>query len=305
MSFLIPGLLGDQRRFARVFRTPIEKQGDQERRLLLTRRIRPFLLRRTKAEVESQLPPKTEILQRVELAGDQRDLYETVRLAMHEQVRHEIAAKGFARSQIIILDALLKLRQVCCDPRLVKLAAARRVKGSAKLAQLMEMLPELIEDGRRVLLFSQFTSMLDLIRPEIERAGIAHVELRGDTVDRATPVARFQQGEVPLFLLSLKAGGIGLNLTAADTVILYDPWWNPAVEDAGHRPRAPHRPGQAGVRLQADRRGHDRGPDAGAAGAQARAGRGRPGHGVRQARGLRRGRSAGPVPALALRSVVA
>ena len=240
MSFLIPGLLGDQRRFARVFRTPIEKQGDAG----APPAARPAASGRSccaapRPRSESQLPPKTEILQRVELTGDQRDLYETVRLAMHERVRHEIAAKGFARSQIIILEALLKLRQVCCDPRLVKLAAARRVKGSAKLAQLMEMLPELIEDGRRVLLFSQFTSMLDLIRPEIERAGIAHVELRGDTADRATPVARFQQGEVPLFLLSLKAGGVGLNLTAADTVILYDPWWNPAVEaqamDRAHR----------------------------------------------------------------------
>ena len=145
----------------------------------------------------------------------------------------------FARSQIVILDALLKLRQVCCDPRLVKLAAAKRVAASAKLAQLMEMLPELIEDGRRVLLFSQFTGMLDLIRPEVERAGLAFVQLRGDTADRATPVARFQAGEVPLFLISLKAGGVGINLTAADTVILYDPWWNPAVEaqamDRAHR----------------------------------------------------------------------
>jgi SNF2 family DNA or RNA helicase len=139
----------------------------------------------------------------------------------------------------VILDALLKLRQVCCDPRLVKLAAAKRVAGSAKLEQLMAILPEMVEEGRRVLLFSQFTSMLDLIVPEVERAGLPFVELRGDTNDRATPVARFQAGEVPLFLLSLKAGGVGLNLTAADTVILYDPWWNPAVEaqaaDRAHR----------------------------------------------------------------------
>ena len=239
MSFLVPGLLGDRQRFTRVFRTPIEKQRDAARTLVLTRRIRPFLLRRTKGEVESQLPPKTEILQPVELTGEQRDLYETVRLAMHERVKREVAAKGFARSQIVILDALLKLRQVCCDPRLVKLAVARRVTGSAKLAQLMAMLPELIEDGRRVLLFSQFTSMLDLIRAEVERRGLPFVELRGDTTDRAAPVERFQQGQVPLFLISLKAGGVGLNLTAADTVILYDPWWNPAVEaqamDRAHR----------------------------------------------------------------------
>jgi SNF2 family DNA or RNA helicase len=158
---------------------------------------------------------------------------------MHERVREAVAAKGFARSRIVILDALLKLRQVCCDPRLVKLAAAKRVAGSAKLEQLMAILPEMVEEGRRVLLFSQFTSMLDLIVPEVERMGLPFVELRGDTGDRATPVARFQAGEVPLFLLSLKAGGVGLNLTAADTVILYDPWWNPAVEaqaaDRAHR----------------------------------------------------------------------
>ena len=131
----------------------------------------------------------------------------------------------------MILDALLKLRQACCDPRLVKLRQAKAVKDSAKLGYLMEILPALIEDGRRVLLFSQFTSMLDLIKAEVERAGITYVELTGDTLDRAAPVASFQAGAVPLFLISLKAGGVGLNLTAADTVIHYDPWWNPAVED--------------------------------------------------------------------------
>jgi SNF2 family DNA or RNA helicase len=125
----------------------------------------------------------------------------------------------------------LKLRQVCCDPRLVKLAAAKRVTASAKLSHLLEMLPALIEDGRRILLFSQFTSMLDLVKPALGERGIDFVELRGDTADRARPVARFQKREVPLFLISLKAGGTGLNLTAADTVIHYDPWWNPAVED--------------------------------------------------------------------------
>jgi hypothetical protein len=239
LSFLVPGYLGDHRRFARVFRTPIEKRRDTARRDTLARRVRPFILRRTKAEVEAELPEKTEIVRRIELSGEQRDLYETVRLAMHERVRAAVAAKGFARSRIVILDALLKLRQACCDPRLVKLAAARRVHASAKLHQLLDILPELVESGSRVLLFSQFTSMLDLILPEVEKLGIPFVELRGDTVDRATPVARFQNGEVPLFLLSLKAGGVGLNLTAADSVILYDPWWNPAVEaqaaDRAHR----------------------------------------------------------------------
>jgi len=230
-AFLMPGLLGDAKRFARVFRTPIEKRHDAERRAVLAARVKPLLLRRTKQLVARELPPKSEILSPLELSGPQRDLYETVRLAMHDKVRQEIAAKGFARSRIVILDALLKLRQVCCDPRLVKLAAARKVASSAKLDHLMQMLPSLIEEGRRVLLFSQFTSMLDLIKPELAQAGIDFVELRGNTLDRAAPVARFQNGEAPLFLISLRAGGTGLNLTAADTVIHYDPWWNPAVED--------------------------------------------------------------------------
>jgi superfamily II DNA or RNA helicase len=230
-AFLMPGLLGDARGFARIFRTPIEKKQDGERRAVLSGRLKPFMLRRTKSLVAAELPPKTEMLRPLELSGQQRDLYETVRLAMHEKVRREVAQKGFARSHIVVLDALLKLRQVCCDPRLVKLAAARRVTASAKLEHLMEILPQLVEDGRRILLFSQFTSMLDLIKSALAETGIEFVELRGDTTDRTRPVARFQQGKVPLFLISLKAGGTGLNLTAADTVIHYDPWWNPAVED--------------------------------------------------------------------------
>jgi SNF2 family DNA or RNA helicase len=130
----------------------------------------------------------------------------------------------------MILDALLKLRQVCCDPRLVKLEIARRAKHSAKLELLMEMLLELISEGRRILLFSQFTSMLKLIEDELARHKIDYVKLTGQTHDRAAPIERFQAGNTPLFLISLKAGGTGLNLTAADTVIHYDPWWNPAVE---------------------------------------------------------------------------
>jgi SNF2 family DNA or RNA helicase len=175
----------------------------------------------------------------VDLEGSQRDLYEIVRTAMQAKVRAAVNSQGLARSHIIVLDALLKLRQVCCDPRLVKLEKAARVKESAKLELLLAMLPELIEEGRRVLLFSQFTGMLELIAAALDKAAIPYVTLTGDTTDRATPVQRFQRGEVPLFLISLKAGGVGLNLTAADTVIHYDPWWNPAAEnqatDRAHR----------------------------------------------------------------------
>jgi SNF2 family DNA or RNA helicase len=197
------------------------------------------MLRRTKEQVATELPPKNEMVQTVVLDGAQRDLYESIRVSMHEKVRREIEKHGLARSHIIILDALLKLRQVCCDPRLLKLDAAKKVRQSAKLELLLDMLPELIEEGRRVLLFSQFTSMLALIEPELNKRGIAYARLTGDTRDRAAPVERFQSRAVPLFLVSLKAGGTGLNLTAADTVIHYDPWWNPAVErqatDRAHR----------------------------------------------------------------------
>ncbi len=240
MDFLNPGLLGERRQFARTFRTPIEKNDDRVRRHTLARRVRPFLLRRTKAEVAADLPPKTEIIEPIEMEAAQGAIYEAVRLTMHQKVRDAVAARGLDRSRIIILDALLKLRQVCCDPRLVKLASARKSgAGSAKLERLMEMLAELVAEGRRVLVFSQFTSMLALIEARLAAAGIAFVKITGDVQDRATPVARFQAGEVPVFLISLKAGGTGLNLTAADTVILYDPWWNPAVEaqavDRSHR----------------------------------------------------------------------
>lgn len=237
--FLQPGLLGDQKRFTQLFRTPIEKHGSRERREVLTKRIKPFMLRRTKQQVAAELPEKTVIIQKIDLSNAQRDLYESIRLTMHAKVKKEIEQKGLQRSHITILDALLKLRQVCCDPRLLKLAAAKKVTESSKLEYLKEMLPELIEQKRQILLFSQFTSMLTLIEEMLTEQKISYVKLTGETLDRKTPIEVFQAGEVPLFLISLKAGGTGLNLTAADTVIHYDPWWNPAVEnqatDRAHR----------------------------------------------------------------------
>ncbi|PKU26569.1 DEAD/DEAH box helicase [Telmatospirillum siberiense] len=238
-AFLMPGLLGDRKTFNKRFRTPIEKNNDVIRRGQLARRIRPFILRRTKSEVATELPPKHVVLRRVELAPEQRELYDTIRAMLHEEVREQIAARGLMRSRIVVLDALLKLRQVCCDPRLVKLPSARLVERSSKLDDLLEMVTEMISEGRRILLFSQFTSMLDLMKPRLVAAGLSFVELRGETLDRAEPVRAFEAGEVPLFLISLKAGGRGLNLVSADTVIHYDPWWNPAVEeqasDRAHR----------------------------------------------------------------------
>ncbi len=239
LDLTVPGLLGDEHSFRKFYRQPIEKQGEAEAQARLNRRIAPFILRRTKAQVARELPAKTEITRNVRLEGRQRELYEGLRLSLTEELRQVIAQRGIEHSGIVVLDALLKLRQVCCDPRLVKLEAARGVQESAKLELLMDMLPALVDEGRSILLFSQFTSMLALISRELERLRIPYLLLTGDTRDRATPVRRFQAGEVQLFLLSLKAGGVGLNLTAADTVIHYDPWWNPAAEaqavDRAHR----------------------------------------------------------------------
>ena len=241
-NFLMAGFLGEREFFRRVFRNPIEKDGDNERRDLLAARVRPFMLRRTKEQVAGELPPKSEFYREIDLTEAQRDLYESVRLAMHERVRAEIEARGIAQSSIAILEALLKLRQVCCDPRLLK--AVEHLPGgeatpSAKFELLMEMLPSMVETGRRIIVFSQFVEMLDLIDAALTAADLPFVKLTGRTKDRETPVKRFQAGEIPIFLISLKAGGVGLTLTAADTVIHYDPWWNPAVEaqatDRAHR----------------------------------------------------------------------
>lgn len=236
--FLMPGFLGDRETFRRVFRNQIEKEGDSARQQLLATRVRPFLLRRTKEQVASELPPKQEMVREIELSEGQRDLYESVRLSMHKRVRDEIEQRGLARSNIAILEALLKLRQVCCDPRLLKSGSGSGV-ASAKYELLMEMLPGMVETGRSVIVFSQFVEMLDLIDQGLTAEGIPFVKLTGQTKDRETPVSRFQAGEAPIFLISLKAGGTGLTLTRADTVIHYDPWWNPAVEaqatDRAHR----------------------------------------------------------------------
>jgi SNF2 family DNA or RNA helicase len=150
---------------------------------------------------------------------------------MEKKVREMIAEKGLGRSHITILDALLKLRQVCCDPRLVPLAEAQKVKASAKLVMLLELVEELLEEGRRILIFSQFTSMLAIIEEALMQRDVPFAKLTGSTQNRDKVIERFVSGEAHVFLISLKAGGVGLNLTEADTVIHYDPWWNPAAED--------------------------------------------------------------------------
>jgi superfamily II DNA or RNA helicase len=251
-DWLMPGFLGDARHFAAHWRKPIEENGETLRAALLAQRVRPFILRRRKQDVASELPPRTEVIQRVQLQGQQRELYESVRVAADVQVRRVLQRQSFNGAQISILDALLKLRQVCCDPYLVKGTQhgphAPPLRGSlppegaaqttsnmprAKLELLADLLPTLVEEGRRVLVFSQFTELLDLIAQQLQTLKLPFLSLSGQTPtrERGNVVQRFQALEVPVLLLSLKAGGIGLNLTAADTVIHMDPWWNPAVEE--------------------------------------------------------------------------
>jgi len=238
MRFALPELLPDARTFARVFRRPIERDGHDLARHTLKARLAPFVLRRLKEEVASELPAKTIMVERIELSPKQREVYETVRVTMHARVQQALEERGLARSQIVLLDALLKLRQAVCDPRLLKVASARRA-GSAKLDALVEKLAELAAEGRRVLVFSQFVTMLELIAEALRKVDLKYVMLTGQTEDRREVVQGFREGDAPVFLLSLKAGGSGLNLTAADVVIHYDPWWNPAAEaqatDRAHR----------------------------------------------------------------------
>ena len=232
-DWLMPGFLGDSRHFAAHWRKPIEENGETLRAALLAQRVRPFILRRRKQDVASELPPRTEVIKRVQLQGQQRELYESVRVAADVQVRRVLQRQSFNGAQISILDALLKLRQVCCDPYLVKGNKAGSTMERAKLELLADMLPTLVEEGRRVLVFSQFTELLELIAQQLLALKLPFLSLTGKTPtqERGSVVQRFQAQEVPVLLLSLKAGGIGLNLAAADTVIHMDPWWNPAVEE--------------------------------------------------------------------------
>lgn len=238
--FLMPGLLGSQEVFTKTFRSPIERHQDSEAQLRLGARIAPLILRRTKDEVASELPPKTEMIHRISLGQKQIDLYETVRAAMDSGIQEAIAHKGLAKSHIIVLSALLRLRQICCHPQMIDLSSARQVQESAKTTYFLEtLLPTLLAEGRKILVFSTFTKMLSLLEKEFQKRGFSYSKITGATRKRDVQIENFQHGKADLFLISLKAGGTGLNLTAADTVIHYDPWWNPAAEnqatDRAHR----------------------------------------------------------------------
>lgn len=235
-DFLMPGCLGSNQQFRRHYRKPIEQEANEARFEQLLRRISPFMLRRTKDQVATDLPPKTEIVQHIDMAEDQRALYQQLRHSEREGLELKFSDnRGAGQQQIQVLAALMKLRQACCDPALL----GENSISSAKRQYCLEMLEELVAEDRAVLVFSQFTSMLDLLAEELDARKIDYLMLTGKSQNRGALVDAFQQGEAKVFLISLKAGGVGLNLTRADTVIHYDPWWNSAAEqqasDRAHR----------------------------------------------------------------------
>ncbi|MBX3223801.1 MAG: SNF2 helicase associated domain-containing protein [Labilithrix sp.] len=244
-DFVSPGLLGPLDKFEERYARPIDN-GDAKAAMRLRATIHPFILRRTKAEVAKDLPEKIESDQFCELTGEQSSLYGAVLKEVRAQVMGEVERQGMAKSHIQILAGLTRLRQAACDPRLLGLPREFGDVDSGKLVALRELIQTSVEGGHRVLVFSQFVSMLTIIRRAMEEDGVAYEYLDGSTKDRQGRVENFQSEDgPPVFLISLKAGGSGLNLTAADTVIHFDPWWNPAVEDQA-TDRA-HRIGQTKV----------------------------------------------------------
>jgi superfamily II DNA or RNA helicase len=231
-DFLMPGYLGTAKDFRERYELPITREKNVEAQRRLARRLRPFLLRRLKQEVAKDLPEKLEQVSFCELTSDQRSVYQQVIEASRKEVLDAVGAQGLAKSRMVVLTALLRLRQVCCDLRLLKPEGGDPANASGKLDLFGELLEEVVDGGHRVLVFSQFTTMLALLKERLDDEKIEFCYLDGSTKDRGAVVQRFQDNPaIPVFLISLKAGGTGLNLTGADTVIHFDPWWNPAVED--------------------------------------------------------------------------
>jgi len=235
IEFLNPGMLGTARAFAQ---TAGAKRPDPQTLAVLSRALRPFILRRTKEEVAPELPKKHEETILCEMEPEQRTLYDELRAHYRGSLLGKIAADGIGKAKLQVLEALLRLRQAACHPGLID--ERRRAEGSGKMEVLLARLDEVRREGHKALVFSQFTSFLTLIRARLDAAGVPYEYLDGQTRDRQAPVTRFQTDDAcPLFLISLKAGGLGLNLTAADYVFILDPWWNPAVEaqavDRAHR----------------------------------------------------------------------
>ena len=243
-DFLMPGYLGAAQDFRERYEIPITRHKDAHAQERLARRLRPFILRRLKRDVAPELPAKLEQVAMCDLTGEQSAVYQQILDASRKEVFQAVDAQGLARSRMVILNALLRLRQICCDLRLLKLENASP-DNSGKLDMFLELLDEAIDGGHRVLVFSQFVTMLSILKDRLKERDLDFCYLDGSTLNRAEVVNNFQQGTAPVFLISLKAGGVGLNLAAADTVIHFDPWWNPAVEDQA-TDRA-HRIGQTRV----------------------------------------------------------
>ncbi len=231
-DFLMPGYLGTAKDFKERYEMPISRDRDLAVQSRLSRRVRPFLLRRLKKDVAKDLPARIEQIAHCELNEVQAALYQQMLEAGRQEVDKATGAGSQPGGKLVVLNALLRLRQICCDPRLLKLDSLDPTERSGKFDIFLELLEEAIDGGHRVLVFSQFVSMLTLLREELDRTEIPYCYLDGSTNDRGAVVKKFQEdANIPVFLISLKAGGVGLNLTAADTVIHFDPWWNPAVED--------------------------------------------------------------------------
>ncbi|MEO7298091.1 MAG: DEAD/DEAH box helicase, partial [Verrucomicrobiota bacterium] len=237
-DFLMPGYLGVAKDFRERYEIPITREKNVEAQARLARRLKPFLLRRLKRDVAPELPDKIEQVSFCDLNEEQASVYQQILDATRREVGNAVSANGLQKSRMIVLTALLRLRQVSCDLRLLKLEGAESAdqkltnEDSGKMETFSELLEEVLDGGHRVLVFSQFVGMLTLLKEKLARENISFCYLDGSTKDRGEVVARFQSSEnIPVFLISLKAGGVGLNLTGADTVIHFDPWWNPAVED--------------------------------------------------------------------------
>lgn len=239
-DFLMPGFLGTTSDFRKRYERPIKDRQDQGALDRLRTRIRPFMLRRTKAALLKDLPPKIEQTMHAPLTPEQLVVYTRTLEQVRENVMKAVAEKGFAQSRIEILTALMKLRRICDHPALVDPRLPRTEDLSGKMGLALELVRQAVEGGHKVLLFSQFTGMLDLLRTALDEMGIGHATIEGKTRDREAEIKKFSKDpNTPIFLLSLRAGGTGLTLVEADTVILFDPWWNPMVEaqamDRAHR----------------------------------------------------------------------
>lgn len=231
-DFLMPGFLFDKNEFNYRYVTPITEREDKTVEKRLKSQIYPFILRRMKRDVAKDLPDKIENIAYCEMSDEQKDFYLEVLDSTKEELFKSIEEKGIEKSRMSIFSALLRLRQICCHPRLYDKENIKKIKESGKFEQLKSMLDEIISEKHRVLLFSQFVDMLDIVKEWLEKEGIKYEYLTGKTKNRQEAVERFNSDPtIPIFLISLKAGGTGLNLTGADYVIHYDPWWNPAVED--------------------------------------------------------------------------